>query len=197
MVIRRLGLLLVTLVAAGCGGDSSSTPPPPVDRMAQDLALAGAESVIVFVADGDDRHAATAGTREPAEDQRFRIGSVTKTFTAAIVLQLVAEGRLRLDDKLVRHLPIPGLDARITIRRLLNHRSGLANVTDYPSWLEKASASASTQPLDILRFGASKPLVFSPGSRWGYSNTNYIALGLLIGWTVVGLAQPDPDTVCA
>jgi D-alanyl-D-alanine carboxypeptidase len=142
--------------------------------------LAGVDSVIVFVADGDRDHVGTSGAREPDADQRFRIGSVTKTFTAAIVLQLAAEGELRLDDEVARHLPGLGLDPRITIRQLLNHRSGLANVTDHLGWLQRASASSTTRPVDVLRFGASKPLAFPPGSRWAYSNTNYIALGLVI-----------------
>jgi D-alanyl-D-alanine carboxypeptidase len=106
---------------------------------------------------------------------------VTKTFTAAIVLQLVAEGRLRLDDRLERWLPgvVPGAH-EITIRQLLNHRSGLANITDYPTWLEQAGRSPTTRPIDTMRFAASKQLVFRPGSQWRYSNTNYIALGLII-----------------
>jgi D-alanyl-D-alanine carboxypeptidase len=175
-----LALLALALPVAGCGGDDSSTPPPPVDRVATDIALNGADSVIVFVSDDDHEYSATAGTRRPTANQRFRIGSVTKTFTATIVLQLVEEGRLRLTDTLARHLPHLAPKAKITIRQLLNHQSGLANVTDYPSWLDRASRSASTRPADTLRFAISKPLAFEPGSHWGYSNTNYIALGLVI-----------------
>jgi D-alanyl-D-alanine carboxypeptidase len=107
--------------------------------------------------------------------------SVTKIFTAAIVLQLVDEGKLRLDGTLEEHLPgIVARGAEITVRHLLNHRSGLINVTDYASWLDRASRSPSTRPIDILRFAGSHPLAFQPGSEWRYSNTNYIALGLVI-----------------
>jgi D-alanyl-D-alanine carboxypeptidase len=175
----------VTVVApvallAGCGGEESA-PPPPVERVAQDLARSGAESVIVFVSDEGEEHVATAGARRPTVSQRFRVGSVTKTFTAAIVFQLVEEGKLRLDDTLADHLPgvVPRGD-EMTIRQLLGHRSGLANLTDYPSWLQRASRSSSTRPIDTLRFAGEQPLVFSPGRDWGYSNTNYIALGLVI-----------------
>jgi D-alanyl-D-alanine carboxypeptidase len=109
------------------------------------------------------------------------VGSVTKTFTATIVLKLVEEGELRLDSTLEDHVPgvIPRGD-EITIRQLLQHRSGLANVTDYSSWLERALRSPSSRPIDTLRFAGSKPLVFVPGSQGRYSNTNYIALGLVI-----------------
>lgn len=176
--LALLGALAVGI--PGCGGGSSSTP-PPVERVAQQVARAGAASVIVFVSDDGREYVTTAGTRRPNADTRFRIGSVTKTFTATILLQLAAEGRLRLGDTLERYLPdvVPKGD-KITIRQLLNHRSGLANVTDYTLWLNRASRSPSTRPIDTLRFAASHPLTFAPGSRWRYSNTNYIALGLVI-----------------
>ena len=137
--------------------------------------------MIVFVSDDGREYEATAGSRRPRADERFRIGSVTKTFTAAIVLQLVEEGRLRLDDTLERHLPgvVPS-GSEITVRQLLAHRSGLANMTDFPAWLDRASRSPATRPVDTLRYAASQPMAFAPGARWGYSNTNYIALGLVI-----------------
>ena len=137
--------------------------------------------MIVLVSNGDRAHVASAGIRPPNGDQRFRIGSVTKTFTATIVLQLVAERRLRLSDTIERYLPgvVPS-GKKITIRELLNHRSGLANFTDNAAWMERASRSPKTRPLDSLRFAATQPLAFPPGTGWMYSNTNYIALGLVI-----------------
>ena len=139
--------------------------------------------MIVFVSVGGKEYAATTGTRRPKADQRFRIGSVTKTFTATIVFQLVQEGKLRLDSTLEEHLPgVVPRGGEITIRHLLGHRSGLANVTDYPEWrmANQAERSPSTSPINSLRFAASKPLAFRPGSQERYSNTNYIALGLVI-----------------
>ena len=70
--------------------------------------------------------------------------------------------------------------AEITIRQLLAHRSGLANITDFPAWLDQVSRSPATRPVDTLRYAASQPMAFAPGAEWGYSNTNYIALGLVI-----------------
>ena len=137
--------------------------------------------MIVFVSVGGKEYVATAGTRHPKADQRFRIGSVTKTFTATIVFQLVQEGTLRLDSTLEEHLPgVVPRGGEITIRHLLGHRSGLANITEYPGWLKEAERSPSTSPINSLRFAASKPLAFEPGSQERYSNTNYIALGLVI-----------------
>jgi Tol biopolymer transport system component len=177
-----VGLAASSVSASAPASGEKSSAPPPVERVARELG-AGARSVIVFVSAGRKEYVATAGSRRPAAGERFRVGSVTKTFTATIVLQLVEEGALRLDGTLEDSLPgvVPRGD-EITIRQLLQHRSGLVDYTDdrYLSWLERASRLSATRPIDILRFVGSKPLAFKPGVRWGYSNANYIALGLII-----------------
>jgi Tol biopolymer transport system component/CubicO group peptidase (beta-lactamase class C family) len=171
----------VVVTSASVGAEQTPSASPPVGRVAREFARGGGKSVIVFLSAGGKEYAATAGPRRPAVAGRFRIGSVTKTFTATIVLQLVAEGKLRMTDSLEKHLPgVVPRGGEITLRRLLNHRSGLVNFTDYGSWLGRAGRSASTRPIDVLRFAGSKPLAFEPGSRGVYSNTNYIALGLVI-----------------
>jgi TolB protein len=177
-----IGLAGVSAAASAPARDEASSAPPPVERVAREL-RSGARSVIVLVSAAGKEYVATAGARRPRADQRFRVGSVTKTFTATLVLKLVAEGRLRLDGTLEDH--VPGVVPRgeeITIRQLLQHRSGLVDYTDdrYLSWLKRASRSRATRPIDMLRFAGSKPLAFDPGAQAGYSNTNYIALGLVI-----------------
>ena len=180
--LRLLPALLVCIgvvaTSASAGTEQKRSAPPPVGRVLQEI---GAKSVIVFVSVGGKEYAATAGTSRPKANQRFRIGSVTKTFTATIVFQLMQEGKLRLASTLEEHLPgVVPRGEEITIRHLLQHRSGLANITDYPEWLKEAERSPSTSPINSLRFAASKPLAFRPGSQERYSNTNYIALGLVI-----------------
>jgi D-alanyl-D-alanine carboxypeptidase len=152
----------------------------PVARAARQLVFEGASSAVVFVADGRRTQAAAAG-QGARSDQRFRVGSVTKTFTATIVLQLVDEGKLRLSDPVARFLRglVPAARG-ITIRELLQHRSGLANYTDYGSWLRRADRSTTIRPRNVLRFAASKHPVFRAGTRWQYSNANYVALGLVV-----------------
>src|SRR5205085_7238278 len=92
-------------------------------------------------------------------DQRFRVASVTKTFTATIVLQLVHEGKLKLSDPVSRYLPGLVPSARnITIRDLLDHRSGLpdyANDSRLSHWLQMADRSTSTTPKDAVRAAVS------------------------------------------
>ena len=171
----------LAVLVLGCGEDRPDTAPAPVERFAKRFAAGGAESVIVLVSADGHEYAAVAGRSRPDANQRFRIGSVTKTFTAAIVLQLVAEGRLQLSDTVDRYMTdMPPHLQGITIRQLLNHRSGLADYTDDTVWTKRASKSRATRPIDVLRFGASQTPLFAPGMRWGYSNTNYIALGLII-----------------
>ncbi|MFJ6620799.1 serine hydrolase domain-containing protein [Kitasatospora sp. NPDC091335] len=135
---------------------------------------------------------ADLGTGAPVPAQaRFRIGSVTKTFVATVVLQLTGERRIGLDDPIERHLPgaVPN-GATITIRQLLNHTSGLYNYTDAPgldpqdeaqyrSWLA-GPRWRTYQPAELLALANGNAPYFPPGQGWHYSNTNYLLAGLLI-----------------
>ncbi|MFF2789349.1 serine hydrolase domain-containing protein [Streptomyces sp. NPDC058049] len=122
------------------------------------------------------------GAKVP-DDGQVRVGSTTKTFTAVVVLQLVAEGKIGLDDKLDTHLPGlvrgEGIDGRgITVRQLLQHTSG---IPDY----EKEVGNAFLQrrylePRDILDIALRKTADFAPGTSWAYSNTNYVLAGLIV-----------------
>jgi D-alanyl-D-alanine carboxypeptidase len=125
-------------------------------------------------------------TRAVPVHGRFRIGSITKTFVAAVVLQLVAEGRLRLDDTVEAWLPgvVPDGD-RITVRQLLNHTSGLYDfkntliVPPNPEFLGYRSRTW-TAAEQIQRAVANPPTFEPPGSAYKYSNTNYLVLGEII-----------------
>lgn len=115
---------------------------------------------------------------------RFRIGSVTKTFTATTVLQLVGENRVQLDDPIEKWLPGliqgNGYDGnQITIRQLLNHTSGIAEYLkskDADIMNSKKTYTAE----EIVKIGLALPPDFSPGKGWSYSNTGYVILGMLI-----------------
>ncbi|MED3202183.1 serine hydrolase domain-containing protein [Bacillus toyonensis] len=128
---------------------------------------------------------ADLSTKKPMKtDFRFRIGSVTKTFTATVVLQLAGENRLNLDDSIEKWLPgvIQGNgydDKQITIRQLLHHTSGIANYTrskDFNIMDTKKSYTAE----EVVKMGISMPPDFAPGKSWSYSNTGYVLLGILI-----------------
>ena len=109
----------------------------------------------------------------------FAIASVTKTFTAALILHLAEEGRLAISDPLSRWLPDYPNAARITLRMLLQHTSGLADFFQNPKFdaLLNSSRRRVWTPEAVLPYVA-KP-AFAPGTGWGYSNTNYVLLGLV------------------
>lgn len=109
---------------------------------------------------------------------RYRIGSITKSYTATMVLQLIEAGRLTLDDTLARYFPdIPGAGA-ITIEQLLRHRSGIHNFTEDPRFL--AAVTTPTTRARLLALLAGYDADFAPGERFAYSNSNYLLLGFLV-----------------
>ena len=116
----------------------------------------------------------------PAEPQtRYAIGSITKQFTAAAVLQLVADGKLALGQRMGTLLPSYPNAANVTVRELLNQTSGIPDYADRPGFDRDASDRVYA-PTDLLGLVRSLPLDFAPGTRWEYSNTNYVILGMLI-----------------
>ncbi len=114
---------------------------------------------------------------------RYRIASVTKTFVATLVLQLVEEGRLGLDDTVERRLPgfVPN-GAGITMRELLNHTSGLFDYDSDEEWQAARFARPGRvwTPRELVGVATAHPPLFKPGSSWAYSNTNYVLLGLVV-----------------
>ncbi len=109
----------------------------------------------------------------------FQIGSITKQFTSAIILQLQEKNKLSLQDKLSKYIPDYPRGNEITIENLLTHTSGIYNYTNDPTIL----ASGGTKPVSrdslIARF-KNKPLDFPPGEKYSYSNSGYILLGYII-----------------
>ncbi|WP_412542853.1 serine hydrolase domain-containing protein [Longispora sp. K20-0274] len=122
--------------------------------------------------------------RPVPRDGRFRVGSVTKTFTSTVALQLVGEGRLRLDDTVERWLPgrVPN-GGGITVRQLLNHTSGIFNYTDVLFTTPEALLADRYKrwtPDQLVDLAVAQPPNFPPGTSWAYSNTNYVLAGMII-----------------
>ncbi len=123
----------------------------------------------------------------PTAEMHFRIGSITKTFIATVVLQLVHENRVRLNDTVGRWLPglVSGMGNNgraITIRMLLNHTSGLYDYSkdqDLNGRLEQ-NRFLTVTPSELVRIAVGHPPSFLPGTSWDYSDTNYILLGMII-----------------
>lgn len=124
--------------------------------------------------------------RPAAADGYFRIGSITKTFVATVVLQLVDEGRLALSDPVERHLPglVPH-GGNVTVRQVLNHTSGWYDYMHEPGYSTNRWRGKDRfrhyEPRELLKVAFADPAKSTtPGSTWSYSNTNYIVAGMLI-----------------
>lgn len=112
-------------------------------------------------------------------DMVFRIGSVTKQFTAAAVLLLAQEGRLGLQDEITKFLPdYPTGGRTITVEHLLTHTSGIQSYTEMPEWLPLMRKDFSLK--ELIGLFKDKPMQFEPGERWVYNNSGYILLGAVI-----------------
>jgi D-alanyl-D-alanine carboxypeptidase len=195
--IALAGLLWVTAACTGGTPPGSSAAPasPSVDLSAELRSRAGrlleegATGAVIRVDDGHRvvQFAVGVANLKPRRDlepgDEFRIGSVTKTFVAALVLQLVAERRLALDDSVEWWLPgqVPN-GAAITVRMLLDHSSGLPDYTEDPVLkdLREGRGPRLRSPEQLLAMGARQKPLFAPGTAWAYSDTNYIALGLIL-----------------
>lgn len=180
-------LTAATLLAtAGVASAAPAAQQGAVQEIIDELTKTGDALGIQARIDGRDTvrsGIAEYGSKKPVpHNGTFRIGSVTKPFVSTVVLQLVGEGRLDLDAPVSRHLP--GLvDDRITVRQLMQHTSGLY---DYAQALPLDPAGfpgmrfKTWNPHELVTISTSRPLDFEPGSKWSYSNTGYVVLGLLI-----------------
>jgi D-alanyl-D-alanine carboxypeptidase len=157
-----------------------------IDKTAQEvLAQTGVPSAsIAIVKDGSIAYLHAYGSarldpRTPARSEmRYSIGSISKQFTAAAILLLQEEGKLSLDDKVSKFLPNLTRANEVTIRQLLSHTSGYQ---DY--WPQDYVPPFMLQPITaegIMELWARKPLDFDPGTKWQYSNTNYVIAGVII-----------------
>jgi D-alanyl-D-alanine carboxypeptidase len=144
------------------------------DKIAATLKASGAPSAsVAVVLDGKLVFANAFGNA--TAETRYAVGSISKQFTAAAILLLQEQGKLSLDDKVAKYFPDLTRANAVTIRQLLSHTSGYEDYApqDYiiPEW------TRPTTPQAILDRWAKKPLNFDPGTKWQYSNTNYVLAG--------------------
>jgi CubicO group peptidase (beta-lactamase class C family) len=110
---------------------------------------------------------------------KFRLGSVTKQFTAASILLLEQQGKLKVDDPVKKYMPdAPAAWDKLTIFHVLTHTAGIPNFTNFPDY--QSSEAAATTPEKLVARFRDKPLEFEPGEKWNYSNSGYVLLGYLI-----------------
>jgi len=192
MTTRILGIAVAMACCAG-GSAVSAANLKPIDPVAlqatvqavgKELMLPGA-MVLLRTPQGDFAfgYGATelGGTKPPQADTHFRAASNTKTMTAAVIVLLAQEGKLRFDDPVSKYVEgVPNGDG-ITIGELLKMRSGLYNYTSAPELaesLERDPTRAWTAE-DVLAIAFKRPPNFAPGAEYEYCNTNYALLGVI------------------
>lgn len=184
-------ILLVSMVSAPARvsadpGEPSALQARLLPVVTEQMAAMGIPGLIVSVRtpDGDSWQAALGisdiATRAPMDvAAHVRIGSITKSMTATVILQLAQEGRLRLDDPLAPYFP--GVQTnRATIRQALQLTSGVADYTTEAFLNALAGAPQRVwSPAELVGVVADEPPMFPAGSSWYYSNTNYVMLGMI------------------
>jgi len=114
-----------------------------------------------------------------APDTRFRLGSITKQFTATLVMQMVEKGQIDLNAPIARYLPDypKKVGDRVTIHQLLNHTSGIPGYTELPSFGEPRGRQS---PEEFLKIFSGLDLLFEPGAKYSYSNSGFFLLGVIL-----------------
>ena len=181
--ITRVGLLLTATLGA-------APPPSLVEQI--DGVLKGVfkptepGAAVIVVKDGKVVYRKAYGSANlelgvPLQpDMVFRLGSITKQFTAAAVLLLAEQGKLGLQDPIDKFLPgYPMQGHVITIEHLLTHTSGIQSYTDIPGWMtSKIQADLTVQ--ELIDGFKKEPMQFAPGEQWRYNNSGYVLLGAII-----------------
>ena len=189
---RRLFLaLLSAAVASGAlAGQATAGSRAELGASLSRLVKKGTPGAMIYVRSGGQATRVARGVsvvkgRRPMRTaDTFRIGSLTKTYVATVLVGLAAENKLSLDDPVERSLPglVPGGEG-ITIRQLLNHTSGIYEYENDPRVLKpylKGNLGYRWTPRKLVAIAVSHPPLFKPGTRYDYSNTNYQIAGLII-----------------
>ncbi|WP_199042271.1 serine hydrolase domain-containing protein [Glycomyces salinus] len=197
-IAGALALSLIALPATATAQEPSESglDEALLEQKLEDFHEATGYSLIAEVRDGDQSWSDSVGPRnlewpwfDVDEDDRFRIASITKPMVATVLFQLDAEGELDLDGRISDHLPglLPYEDEP-TIRQVLSHTGGLPEYFGYlyPSLIDNDISDVVDghrehySAEELVEIGTQDPQLFEPGTDWSYSNTGYMALGLLI-----------------
>jgi D-alanyl-D-alanine carboxypeptidase len=147
----------------------------------------GPGAAVIIVEHGKTVYAAGQGladleAKTPITPQTaFRLGSITKQFSSAVLLQLIEEGKVSLDDPISRYLagfPEPGASA--TVRQLLNHTSGIQSYTSIPGWMTEANTGRAYTTEQMIGLFRDMPSPARPGEKWDYNNSGYVLVGAIV-----------------
>jgi CubicO group peptidase (beta-lactamase class C family) len=215
-----IGAVGLALLLAGCTAPAPATSPTPTVTTSPDAGGSAADPVevaaiqdavettmekshvraaIVRVMRGDEvvlmqAWGDSVATVPATTDMHFRSGAVSIPMVSTVLLQLVDEGTVTLDDKLADWLPdVPNAD-KVTLGQLSQMTSGYADYVQDQAFLDAFNQNPFRQwtPEELYTFGTSKPLLFEPGTNWGYAHTNYVLLALALE-KITG--QPMTDVI--
>src|SRR5437870_8022767 len=187
--VNFIAVLIVIALAAFTTATQTQLPADLIERIdklaTETLAKTGVPSAsVAVVKNGQIAYVKAYGDarlepKTPATpEMRYSIGSISKQFTATAILLLQEQGKLSLDDKVGKFIPDLTRANEVTIRQLLSHTSGYQ---DY--WPQDYVMPMMLQPVTaqkIMDMWARKPLDFDPGTKWQYSNTNYVIAGVIV-----------------
>src|SRR5215467_14667506 len=188
-IVAVLSALVTGAAPAGAGIRPGAPAPSAFPAAIQQIVNDGVPGAIGLARHGSQVTVTTSGladvaTQTPmAAGDRVRVGSVTKTFVATVVLQLVAEHRLSLSDTVDQWLPglVPH-GGNITLQELLQHTSGIYSYTNDPGFLQALLSDPTRvwRPEELVHIAVAHPPLFPPGTSFAYSNTDYVLLGMII-----------------
>jgi CubicO group peptidase (beta-lactamase class C family) len=185
--MKTRSFTLIGFAAAACFGQNAANPDMArLDQVVQTYVNAKQFMGSVLVARGDEivfsKSYGSANLEWNVANTpttKFRIGSITKQFTAAAILLLEERGKLKTDDPVKRYMPdAPAAWDKITLFNVLTHTGGIPNFTSFPEYAEKSLVATPVEK--IVASFKDKPLEFEPGEKFSYSNSDYVLLGYLI-----------------
>jgi CubicO group peptidase (beta-lactamase class C family) len=189
MILRTVVVCLALLVAGQCQAPNPSQSTAElakrIDAYVKPYIDSGNFSGVVLVARGGQtlfENAYGFANQELAVKNsprtRFHIASVSKSFTAAAIILLEQQGKLKVSDPLTKWIPDYPNGEKITLHHLLTHTSGIPNVNNFPDYDEKSRLAHTLE--EIISWFKTKPLQFEPGAKYAYSNSNYNLLAYVI-----------------
>lgn len=190
-------VLVLVLVLLAAPFPIAAETLPYATYLDEAYAVDGPGATAIVVKDGEVLYRGARGMADLelgvalAPEHVFRLGSITKQFTAAAILLLAEEGKLSVADEITKYLPdYPTHGHTITIEHLLTHTSGVFSYTNIPGYMMGAEIRADLTTEELVDVFDEYGMEFAPGERWNYSNSGYVLLGAIIE-KVSGLAYDD------
>ena len=186
-MVRSVLMLALLVTAAPAFAVPANFKAKADSLLAEAYAATGPGAAVIVTENGKTVYAAGRGLADIERKTpitaatHFRLGSITKQFTAAAVLRLAEQGKLSLDDPLSKFIPgYPAPGASATVRQLLNHTSGVMPYTNIPGWMVEGNTDKAYSTEQLIAVSKDLPSPSKPGEKWDYNNSGYVLLGAIL-----------------